>query len=315
MFLRLELESGAGRVVCCDPGPTLGPPHAPPSPPHRLELRDSSNSNLPLHSETDSLKNSTVDFEIGLIAEENLRKERKDKLSFSRLNSEGDMGVGNEVRKTHLWKFREAHPLPVLEEPKSYDRYMVKRVQSASFVEVPRVGMMRQSECRCTNESQGWRARSVSISSRTPNNWRSNSRVRLISDSNLRNSLLRLQSHHSSSDEDWFEEVSVDENGDDSFESSKTQTTETAEVDKIPIFQEPHDEPYQPIQSLEDISIGPVVLDCKTNVKCYKCCPFSCRRKRKLRKSKRNSVKSNSSEHKDGVENIRLEQNKCCSIL
>lgn len=308
MFLRLELESGAGRVVCCDPGP----PHVPPSPPRSLELADSSN----IHNEADTLTNSRVDFEIGLTADGLLPKDRKDKLSFSRMNSEGDMGVGSDVRKTHLWKFREAHPLPVLEEPKSYDRYIVKRVQSASFVEVPRVGVMRQSACRCTSESQGWRARSVSISSRTPNNWRSNSRVRLISDSNLQNSLLRLQSHHSSSDEDWFEEVSVDENGDDSFESGKVQTTETVEVDKVPIFQETSlDEPYQPIQSLEDISIGPVVVDCKTNMKCYKCCPFSCKKRRKLRSSKRNSVKSNLSENKNSVENIRIEQNSCCSIL
>lgn len=63
----------------------------------------------------------------------------------------------------------------------------------------------RSKTCTCLHDI-GWRMRSVSTSSRT-SSWNSDSRVRLKSDPNLKTSLPRIQSHHSSSDEEWFEEV------------------------------------------------------------------------------------------------------------
>ncbi|XP_046668070.1 inositol polyphosphate-5-phosphatase A isoform X1 [Homalodisca vitripennis] len=315
VFLRLSIVGEAGRVVCCEPVSLSLSLHAPPSlvelvPADQpslvaklLERRDSSNS-ITLRGSDNSIVDESSQNEI---------KDKREKLSFSRLSSEGNIGVEFIPSKTHVFKFIEAHPVAETEEPKCYDRYVVKRVQSASFVEVPRVGMLRQGGCRCMSESQSWRARSVSISSRT-NNWRSNSRVRLISDPNLQNSLLRLQSHHSSSDEDWFEEVSNDENVNESFELNKRHI-EPTKPDNL-IFQEISlEEPYEPIQSVEDISIGTVVVDLKTGLKCNKCCPIRCRKKHKLTKSQRNSRKSNVSRNKDSLENIPTEHhNNCCSI-
>lgn len=91
------------------------------------------------------------------------------------------------------------------------ERYLVKRVNSASVVEV-KVGLVR-GNCSSSSASAGdWRSRSVSVSVSQP---KPLSRVRLISTDDLRGSLHRLQSHHSSSGEEWFEE------DDDEEEASK----------------------------------------------------------------------------------------------
>ncbi|XP_054267370.1 inositol polyphosphate-5-phosphatase A-like isoform X1 [Macrosteles quadrilineatus] len=323
VFLRLSIVGEAGRVVCCDNRPPLHvtPSLVEPSVAARLlERTDSSNSIQIIETHLDFVKpvNDTiddafVDFPIRLENMDTLldfTKDKREKLSFSRLSSEGNIGVDFDPVKA---PFR---PLPQVEEPKVYDRYIVKRVQSASFVEVPRVGMLRQGGCRCMSESQSWRARSVSISSRTTNNWRSNSRVRLISDSNLQNSLLRLQSHHSSSDEEWFEEVSNDENNEDSGlnKSDNSPNSEMTES-KIPVLEEISlEEPYEPIQSVEDISGGRIPLELKTELKCKSCCPIRCRKKRRLTKSQRNSIKSNISGNKDSLDNASIGNDRCCSI-
>ncbi|XP_073970944.1 inositol polyphosphate-5-phosphatase A isoform X6 [Rhodnius prolixus] len=86
------------------------------------------------------------------------------------------------------------------------ERYLVKRVNSASIVEV-KVGLVRSAAGSCKG-SGTWRSRSVSVSS--PQHYiRTASRVRLISNRDLQGSVHRLQSHHSSSDEEWFEEEPV----------------------------------------------------------------------------------------------------------
>lgn len=315
MYLRLRLVSEAGRVVCCDNRLIQ---HASPNTP--LEVTDSSNSIILKNKDSfnnhvkSSVSDFSVDFEVGSENEEDGKSlPKKEKLSFSRLSSEGNIGVDVDL-KTHVFKFRETHPLAEVGETKGYDRYIVKRVQSASFVEVPRVGMLRQGGCRCMSESQSWRARSVSISSRT-NAWKSSSRVRLISDSNLQSSLVRLQSHHSSSDEEWFEEVSNDETADDSFEPRKGRNSASFEVNKIPVLEEISlEEPYEPIHSSEDISIGTVVLDLKTGLKFKNCCPIRCRKKRKLSKSQRNAIRSNAFKNKGSEDDITVEHRRCCSI-
>lgn len=91
------------------------------------------------------------------------------------------------------------------------ERYLVKRVNSASVVEV-KVGLVRGN---CS--SGDWRSRSVSVSGYVN---KPLSRVRLISTDDLHGSLHRLQSHHSSSGEEWFEE-------DDVTDSKSTSTVTT----------------------------------------------------------------------------------------
>lgn len=66
-------------------------------------------------------------------------------------------------------------------------------------------GSWRCKTCVCLQDNV-WRMRSVSTSSRA-SSWTSETRMRLKSDPNLKTSLPRIQSHHSSSDEEWFEEV------------------------------------------------------------------------------------------------------------
>ena len=83
-------------------------------------------------------------------------------------------------------------PIPLTE------RFLVKRVHSASIVEV-KVGLVKVNSCR-GNDS--WRTRSCSVSTVKPT-LRAFSRMRLISSEA---SLTRVQSHHSSSSEEWFEE-------------------------------------------------------------------------------------------------------------
>ncbi|XP_065213157.1 uncharacterized protein 5PtaseI [Planococcus citri] len=104
------------------------------------------------------------------------------------------------------------------EDNMSFNRYhheTSKEFVSRSFDETTPVrsnsalnvieGSWRSKTCNCLQDT-GWRMRSISSSSRT-SSWNSDSRVRLKSDPNLKMSLPRIQSHHSSSDEEWFEEV------------------------------------------------------------------------------------------------------------
>ncbi|KAF6208756.1 hypothetical protein GE061_014495 [Apolygus lucorum] len=90
----------------------------------------------------------------------------------------------------------EVEPQPEHRPKPLTERFLVKRVNSASVVEV-KVGLVRGN---CS--SGDWRSRSVSVSG----NIKPMSRVRLISTDDLHGSLHRLQSHHSSSGEEWFEE-------------------------------------------------------------------------------------------------------------
>lgn len=82
------------------------------------------------------------------------------------------------------------------------ERFVVKRVNSASVVEI-KVGFVKRGSC-----NQSWRSRSVSVSSSTGGRTvrPAQSRVRLISA--LERNGSRYNSHHSSSEEEWFEEVS-----------------------------------------------------------------------------------------------------------
>lgn len=80
-------------------------------------------------------------------------------------------------------------------------------VRSNSVSAVGEASAWRCKRCRsCGQPQDAWRVRSVSTSSRA-SSCASESRMRLKSDPNLKTSLPRIQSHHSSSDEEWFEEV------------------------------------------------------------------------------------------------------------
>ena len=81
------------------------------------------------------------------------------------------------------------------------------RSNSVSAVGEAASSAWRCKRCRsCGQPQDAWRVRSVSTSSRA-SSCASESRMRLKSDPNLKTSLPRIQSHHSSSDEEWFEEV------------------------------------------------------------------------------------------------------------
>lgn len=222
----------------------------------------------------------------------------------------------------------------IADEVRSYDRYVVKRVQSASFVEVPRVGALKQSACRCASESQSWRARSVSISSRTTN-WRSNSRVKLISDPNLQSSLLRLQSHHSSSDEDWFEEISVDGTIEENVNKNCNNGKEDEDNDSVlridvtttssTMYAEENVLPYEPavVESLQtDIEqpTNKIVLDNENPIQKQKtlknCFHLRRKKKRKLEKctSGGGSAGERRSENKENLNSNELNRQNCCII-
>ena len=219
----------------------------------------------------------------------------------------------------------------IADEVRSYDRYIVKRVQSASFVEVPRVGALRQNACRCASESQSWRARSVSISSRTTN-WRSNSRVKLISDPNLQSSLLRLQSHHSSSDEDWFEEISVngtieenvnkscnDGNGEDDEDNDSVLRIDITATPST-VYAEENVLPYEPVVDSVQTDSEPMtnknVVDKENDVQKQKtlknCFHLRCKKKRKLASSCVSERQLGS--NKDNLNSIELNRQNCCII-
>lgn len=89
---------------------------------------------------------------------------------------------------------------------RSFDENVAMRSNSAHTVVE---SSWRSKTCTCLQDT-AWRMRSVSSSSRT-SSWNSDGRIRLKSDPNLKTSLPRIQSHHSSSDEEWFEEVEEQE--------------------------------------------------------------------------------------------------------
>lgn len=314
MYLRLRLIGEAGRIVCCDNRPL---PHASPVTP--LSTMDSSNS-IKL-KDRECFKNSvgdvSVNFLVGAEHEEGGKgPPRKEKFSFSRLSSEGNIGVNVDL-KSSVFKFRENSQVSEIGETKGYDRYIVKRVHSASIVEVPRVGMVKTGGCRCPSESQSWRARSASISSRG-NTWKTNSRIRLISESNLQSSLLRLQSHHSSSDEEWFEEIDHNDSCDNLFIMNKGNNNlyhNTFTLSKDPVLEEVSLEgPYGPARSVEDVSLGSLKV-LQSGMKSNYCCPLmQCRRKRKYTRSQRDCLKSNSLRYKNKGDSVPVDDKRCCCI-
>lgn len=105
-----------------------------------------------------------------------------------------DLGPVESDNQEDKGTIKEIGPIPT---PLT-ERFIVKRVHSASIVEV-KVGLVKVNSCR-GNDS--WRSRSCSVSGAKPP-LRAFSRMRLISSEA---SLTRVQSHHSSSSEEWFEE-------------------------------------------------------------------------------------------------------------
>lgn len=256
---------------------------------------------------------SSVNFDVSslsdsvIIVPELPEKEKQEpNLRNSRLHSDGNIGVEFDKQRLRSLKDRKSEHVEEMEESIQFDRYVVKRVQSASFAEVRRVGALRQSACRCLSESQRWRARSVSISSRMTN-WRSNSKVKLISDPNLQSSLLRLQSHHSSSEEDWFEEVNNDDTVNNLETTRWTQSPVLDDVElqiKIPIVNEINSI-FEPAESLEDISVGKIVFEDQRKKK------FKCYHMKKKHKHRRFKSKT---ENKENVESLTFEARNCCII-
>lgn len=121
---------------------------------------------------------------------------------------------------------------------RSFDETTAVRSNStANMVE----SSWRSNTCTCLHDL-GWRMRSVSSSSRT-SSWNSDSRVRLKSDPNLKTSLHRIQSHHSSSDEEWFEEVAEN-------------TTETASNTE-PDTNRKHDQAIEEIEECIEFDASP----------------------------------------------------------
>ncbi|KAK3921283.1 Inositol polyphosphate-5-phosphatase A [Frankliniella fusca] len=83
--------------------------------------------------------------------------------------------------------------------------------------------------CRCMSDGS-WRQRSSTISHSMLSS-RADSRIRLIStSSHLDRSLPRLQSHHSSSDEEWFEEITNDLKEEFKTERGQALNSDTAKV-------------------------------------------------------------------------------------
>lgn len=135
-------------------------------------------------------------------------------------------------------------------EGENADRFgTVKRVNSASLVEnKPRKEDWKNSRC---NSDVSWNPNNM-VTGQSPDMtriWemnklinRGNSRIRLISSSNSLNvSLPRLTSHHSSSDEEWFEEV--EESDDDVLEVSCDQVSERRKITRRNQLAEAEEEP------------------------------------------------------------------------
>lgn len=127
-------------------------------------------------------------------------------------NDDGDDLEGDEVKlkfaaedNVSLNRFYEVNGANSF-ATRSFDESVAVRSNSAHTVVE---SSWRSKTCTCL-QNTGWRMRSVSSCSRT-SSWNSDGRVRLKSDPNLKTSLPRIQSHHSSSDEEWFEEVAETE--------------------------------------------------------------------------------------------------------
>ncbi|RZF38464.1 hypothetical protein LSTR_LSTR011954 [Laodelphax striatellus] len=340
VYLKMHLTSGAGRVVCCEStylpaGMVVSQCVVSPIPltadtdptPNSKDCNDSDSAASPIQNPSivnsmdgssnhdsdtkldKSQNNQTVLFDLNTSIESIVGFNAKgcDDRN-SRLYSEGnirsDVVVSDIKEKPRLNSLKEDAPdckiyRVTAQDAKFLERYIVKRVQSASIVEVPRSGAIKAGSCRCMSDYGGWRTRSASVSSR--NCWRSNSKVKLISDPNLQSSLLRLQSHHSSSDEDWFEEV-----GDEAQNTSKPSIVSNDNKNDEPEDQcsgapidEPSSEPA--IQKINSESLH--------SLNSNKCFPFRC----KLSGSKRLSRKYK----KRCADSQKLADEKdenCCSL-
>lgn len=118
-----------------------------------------------------------------------------------------------------LHHFCESSPLKSFVS-RSFDENTVNL--RSNSVSVVGEGSWRCKTCVCLQDNV-WRMRSVSTSSRD-SSWTSETRMRLKSDPNLKTSLPRIQSHHSSSDEEWFEEVGQRTNGEGAEKNEKLST-------------------------------------------------------------------------------------------
>ncbi|XP_075211072.1 inositol polyphosphate-5-phosphatase A [Lycorma delicatula] len=355
VYLRADIITGAGRVVCCEstnlpagivdcPMHHSTPIHFPFEPPSllakRLERTDSGNSLSlvslkllsPVISEKSIEKLYESDSEIHKLSrEDNLGNDlsvtfninssndssivvynsQKDLdyriLRNNRLHSDGNIGLQTSIDHIEKPRLNSLKEDSTVNSHRSYsinaqeatiiERYVVKRVNSASIVEVPRIGALKQGSCRCLSESGGWRTRSASVSSR--NNWRSNSKVKLISDPNLQSSLLRLQSHHSSSEEDWFEEINdeIKEENDDVYSISKEDD----------IFQLKHNEPDDNHSS--EVAIRKLNSESLHSLTSRYCFPFRCKKESNKRPCKRKKLKDTLNCRDDtGIKN-------CCIIF
>ncbi|XP_039301120.1 inositol polyphosphate-5-phosphatase A [Nilaparvata lugens] len=352
VYLKMQLTSGAGRVVCCestylpagmvvsqcvDHSPCLLTNTAT----HPKDCNDSDSAkceaspviqdtsivnNMDANSNNDSdtkldktPNNQTVLFDLNTSVESivgfNAKGCDDSSVRNSRLYSEGNArsDVVTDIKeKPRLNSLKEDAPdckiyRVTAQEAKFLERYIVKRVQSASIVEVPRSGAMKAGSCRCMSDYGGWRTRSASVSSR--NCWRSNSKVKLISDPNLQSSLLRLQSHHSSSDEDWFEEV-----GDEGQDTRKPSIISAENYDIHLKNKEPEDECSAATRTgVDEPSSEPAIQKINSeslhSLNSHKCFPFRC----KLSGSKRLSRK-----YKKRCSNTQKladeKDENCCSI-
>ncbi len=128
-------------------------------------------------------------------------------------------------------------------EPSGYN--VAVRSSSASTVVE---SSWRSKTCTCLQEG-AWRMRSVSSCSRA-SSWNSDTRVRLKSDPNLKSSLPRIQSHHSSSDEEWFEEV--EEFRDEQKEEGQRRST-TEDIEEYIEF-----DANPEMERLDDPALSPV---------------------------------------------------------
>lgn len=239
----------------------------------------------------------------------NNQKDLDYRLLRYRLHSDGNIGLrtsAERIEKPRLNSLKEDSSVNThgsfssnSQDAKCIERYIVKRVNSASIVEVPRIGALKQGSCKCLNESGGWRTRSSSVSSR--NNWRSNSKVKLISDPNLHSSLLRLQSHHSSSEEDWFEEINdyIKEEKDD---------IDSAKEDDIFELKNSHlennDNPNSDLIVVKKVNCGS--LHSLTSRYCF---PFRCKKQTRQSFYNRKNRVSISSSSRENV------SKSCCVIL
>lgn len=184
VYLKTGLKCGAGRISCCV------------SVHHNVSpLTFNSPQSLFNAPYTTSNPSAPVKFDLNPVADEEAKP-------LTSIVSVEKLPAITAIKQQHLpqQQQQQQSAVPLTE------RYLVKRVNSASIVEV-KVGLVRSAAGSCKG-SGTWRSRSVSVS--TPQQYnRTASRVRLISSRDLQGSVHRLQSHHSSSDEEWFEEEPI----------------------------------------------------------------------------------------------------------